>query len=169
MVKNLLYCLVGSLIILGCKSSKKPASTDTEKFREDLSVLRPEYEKPEMREDTLAVSTEEDFSSITPKHHVTRKLNTVLDSIDVLRKDVRYIDGFSIQVYSGTSSEEARLSRGKVLSILPESEPDMRFDEPNFKVKVGNFYSRMEAQKTYAKLKSEFSKAIIIPERIYIK
>ncbi|ELR69920.1 hypothetical protein C900_04443 [Fulvivirga imtechensis AK7] len=169
MVKPLIYCLVGSWIIFGCSSTTTPTSSDMERYKEDLSVLRPEYENPEALKDTISAGEEEDYSSITPKYHVTRELNAILDSIDVLKKDVRYIDGFTIQVYSGTNSEQARITRGKIFSLIPEADPVLKFDEPNFKVKVGKFYSRIEAQKTYAKLKGEFPKAIIIPERIYIQ
>lgn len=169
MVKPLIYCLIGSWIMFGCSSTTTPTSSDTERYKEDLSVLRPNYEKPEAHEDTLATGAEEDYSNITPKYHVTKELNSILDSINVLKRDVRYIDGFTIQVYSGTNSEEARLTRGKVFSLIPEADPILKFDEPNFKVKVGKFYSRIEAQKTYAKLRADFPKAIIIPERIYIQ
>lgn len=168
MIKQLTYCLVVSLVIFGCKTSSVTSSSDTEKYKEDLSKLRPEYEKPEVLLDSSTTEKVEDYSKITPSHDVTKKLNAVLDSIDVLRKEVRFIDGFTIQVYSGTNSEEARLSRGKVYSILPESNPILKFDEPNFKVKVGKYYSRIEARKSYAQLKKKFPNAIIIPERIYL-
>lgn len=168
MMKALLYGLVVSLVLFGCSKSTVPASSDNERYKEDLSALRPHYEKPELPKDTVAVEAE-DYSHITPSGHVTKELNAVLDSIDMLKKDVRFIDGFTIQVYSGTNSEEARLSRGKVYSILPDSNPILKFEEPNFKVKVGKYYSRIEAQKAYAQLKKKFPNAIIIPERIYIQ
>ncbi|UII34491.1 hypothetical protein LVD17_11790 [Fulvivirga ulvae] len=168
MIKPLAYCLVVTIVVFGCKTSSVTTSADTEKYKEDLSQLRPKYEKPEINIDSASTEMVTDYSDVTPSHDVTAKLNAVLDSIDVLRKDVRYIDGFTIQVYSGTNSEEARLSRGKVYSILPESNPELKFDEPNFKVKVGKYYSRIEARKPYAQLKKKFPGAIIIPERIYL-
>lgn len=169
MIRSLTYCLVVSIVIFGCKTSSVTSSADAEKYKEDLAQLRPKYEKPKVIVDSASTETVKDYSDVVPKYHVTAKLNAVLDSIDVLRKDVRYIDGFTIQVYSGTNSEEARLARGKVYSILPESDPELKFDEPNFKVKVGKYYSRIEARKPYAQLKKKFSGAIIIPERIYLQ
>lgn len=168
MIKQLTYCLVVSIVVFGCKTTSVTSTADTEKYKEDLSQLRPKYEKPKVTVDSAATETVKDYSKVTPSHDITAKLNTVLDSIDVLRKDINYIDGFTIQVYSGTNSEEARLSRGKVYSILPESNPELKFDEPNFKVKVGKYYSRIEARKPYAQLKKRFPGAIIIPERIYL-
>ena len=69
---------------------------------------------------------------------------------------------------SGTSSEEAKISKGKVYSILSDEKPVLKYEEPSFKVKVGKFYSRLEAQKTFAQLKRKFPNAIIIPERIQL-
>lgn len=138
-------------------------------YSEDLSWLRPSYEAPEKLDETSEVERTIDYSNTFPASDVTAALNATLDSIDVLRQGIRYIDGFTIQVYSGISSTEARRTRGKIYSLLPESDPKLSFDEPSFKVKIGKYYSRMEAQKLYAQLKEEFPNAIIIPERIYIQ
>ncbi|MBL6449673.1 SPOR domain-containing protein [Fulvivirga sp. 29W222] len=168
MIKQLTYCLVISIVAFGCKTSSVISSTDTEKYKEDLSQLRPKYEKPEVAVDSSSTETVKDFSDVSPTNDVTAKLDAILDEIDELRKDISYIDGFTIQVYSGTNSEEARLARGKVYSILPESSPKLKFDEPNFKVKVGEYYSRIEARRSYSQLKKKFPGAIIIPQRIYL-
>ena len=169
MIRKIAYCLIVSLAVFSCKSTSVSTSGDAEKYKEDISKLRPQHEKPVMAEQNLTDEVKEDYSSVQPSHHVTGELDNALNSIDELRKDVNFIDGFTIQVYSGTNSEEARLSRGKVYSILPESNPTMKFEEPNFKVKVGKYYSRIEARRPYAQLKKKFPNAIIIPERIYIR
>jgi len=44
----------------------------------------------------------------------------------------------------------------------------LKYDEPNFRVKVGKYYSRLDAQQDYSAIKEKFSSAIVIPERIPI-
>lgn len=168
-MKKLHHLFVVVLGISGaCTPGVLPTSSDDERYKEDLSYLRPTYS-----DTTENVTPEEpiatpDYSSIDPEYDVTAELNVILDSIDALRKNVPYVDGFTIQVYSGYNSEEATIARGKVYSVLPGSSPSLKFEEPNFKVKVGKYYSRLEAQKDYSLIKARFSSAIIIPQRIYI-
>lgn len=170
MTKQLVIFLVGILIIAGCASTKPNASKNKEVYDEDLSYLRPQYEAPEaLPAGEIEENTPEYYNSIDPSFDVTGDLNAVLDSIDVLRNDIRYIDGFAIQVYSGGSQEEAYLARGKIYSLIPEADPELKYDQVNFTVKVGKYYSRMEAQKLYSQLKKSFPKATIIREKIHIR
>ncbi|UII27830.1 hypothetical protein LVD15_05245 [Fulvivirga maritima] len=170
MKKTVLYCLVGFALLSACSPKTSTSSSSGEVYKEDLKAYRPVYEKPVEKHDTIAQANESYADvDIEPTNDVTEPLNNVLDEIDGLRSNTRYIDGFTIQVYSGTNREDARLARGKVFSVLPEANPSLKFDEPNFKVKVGKYYSKLEAQKPYAQLRKKFPGALIIPERIYIQ
>ena len=91
-----------------------------------------------------------------------------LDSISDRNQEIRHIQGYTVQVYNGTSREAAQWSENRIYQIMDDAEPKIRYVQPNFKVKVGQFTDRLEAQKVYAKLKKEFPNAIIIPERIKI-
>ena len=71
-----------------------------------------------------------------------------------------------MQVYSGPSRESASKARIDVFKVLMGFEPEVRYVQPNFKVKVGKFTDRLEAQWVYGQLKPEFPQAIIIPQRI---
>lgn len=151
-----------------CQSSQSSKSGSSETYTEDLSIVRAEYVMPE---DTVTTVSEETVTAtnVEPSNDVTMRLNSVLDKSDELRQDINTVDGFTIQVYSGTNSEEARKIRGKVLSILPDENAQLNYDEPNFKVKVGRYFSRIEAQQNFSLIQKEFPTSIIIPERIPIK
>lgn len=169
-MKNLIYIVGVCILATACSSGNVPSSSG-EGYKEDLSAYRPEFKISEdsiTEVETNASKNEADYATITPVYDVTEQLNTVLDSIVKLRADINYVDGYTILVYSGTNSETAHIAKGKVFGILPDSSPILKFDEPNFRVKVGKYYSRLEAQRDYALIKENFSKAIIIPERIYI-
>lgn len=170
-MKSGIYCIVAGLVLMSCSSTTTTRSSSKnadEQYSEDLSVYRPEY--PDIQNTADSQDKEDQISGNYPRpqYDVTRDVNMVLDSIDILREDVRYVDGFTIQVYSGTNSEEAKIARGKVYSLVSGSAPQLKYEEPTFKVKVGKYYSRLEAQKTYTIIKKRFPQAIIIPERIYI-
>lgn len=170
MLRTNYILFIVSIIFMACSPGAVPTSSDAERYKEDLSYLRPTYSEITDQSDTIVVSQNEPMEkSIEAKFDVTKELNAILDSIDVLRRDKRFVDGFTIQVYSGYDSEKATKARGRVYSILENSNPSLKFEEPNFKVKVGNYYSRLEAQKDYALIKEKFSSALIIPQRIYIQ
>lgn len=168
MINKLTYCLLVFIGLNACSPSTTSKMSSVEPYTEDLSVHRPTFEKA----DTILTTKIEDQETVTypePEFDVTEKLNFVLDSIDRLKADKSYVDGFTIQVYSGTNSEEAKIARGQVYSLLDGSRPSLKYDEPNFKVKVGQYLTRLEAQKTFAQLKPKLPNSIIIPERIYIE
>ncbi len=144
-------------------------TSSVEAYSEDLSVHRPKFESVDTEKDNNSEQQDSDVQYPDPQYDVTETLNNVLDSIDRIKANVTYVDGYTIQVYSGTNSEEAKIARGKVYTILDNASPSLKYDEPNFKVKVGRFYTRIEAQETYTQLKSKFPKSIIIPQRIYLK
>lgn len=169
-MKKLLYLAVVCGLVNACSPGSVPSGSK-EAYTEDISYLRPEYTEVEDSLFEGTVSNPENqinYAEIEPAFDVTKPLNTILDSIDRIRDDVKYINGFTILVYSGTNSEQARIARGKVYTILPNAEAELKYDEPSFRVKVGKYYSRIEAQKDYTALKEKFAKAIIIPERLYI-
>lgn len=169
-MKNAIYILSVALIITSCAPGMIPTSSD-ESYKEDLSTLMPKVDLPmdsAVVNDNSETQETVDYSSIEPQYDVTAQLNAVLDSIVSIRSSIRYVDGFTILVYSGTSSEKARIAKGKIYTVIPGSKPVLKYDEPNFRVKVGKYYSRLEAQQDYAALREKFYNAIIIPERIYI-
>lgn len=166
--KHIKYCLVALVALYSCSPSTVTQTSKTESYSEDLSVYRPKFEVKESTDNEQKVETVEEIKYPEPTFDVTKQVDAVLDSIDMLKANVNFVDGFTIQVYSGTSSEEAKISKGKVYSILSDEKPVLKYEEPSFKVKVGKFYSRLEAQKTFAQLKRKFPNAIIIPERIQL-
>lgn len=163
------YSVILLLVVYSCSPVTTGKMTGVEAYSEDLSVHRPKFDNEiTIVEDTLS---EEALDVVypEPEFDVTEELNFVLDSIDRIKSSREFVEGYTIQVYSGINSEEAKIARGKIYTILDDAKPSLRYDEPNFKVKVGRFYSRLEAQKTYAEIREYFPKSIIIPQRIYLK
>lgn len=152
----------------GC-SIVQPGKTvsKNEDYSEDLSAYRAEFAAEEsISIDTVAIEHIADSATAD----VTKRLNTVLDTAAVYaRATTRYIDGFTIQVYGGDDRNQAKEKRIELIRHFPETKPKMVFEQPNYKVRVGLYYTRLEAQHLYTQVKSYFPRAILIPKRIYIK
>jgi hypothetical protein len=106
---------------------------------------------------------------VEAKHTINKQLDTVLDSMDYLNRTRRFIDGYSIQVYSGLSREAAMEVRKELIKRIPEIESTLQYTQPNFSVRAGKYFTRLEAQKDYSQLKKYFPTAIVIPDKIQIK
>ncbi len=142
-------------------------SAPKEAYSEDLSAYRPQVPRPgPLPEDSVETVVVVD-STVA---EVSQKLDTVLDTVAAHNRAViNYIDGFTIQVYGGDDRALAKEFRLKLLRYFPETEPRMVFEQPNYKVRVGEYYTRLEAQELFVQVKTVFPKAILIPKRIYIK
>ena len=138
-----------------------------ESYSEDLSAYRPEIVIPkEEYADTVSV----EFIADSTTADVSLKLNTVLDTAAIhARSSIKYIDGFTIQVYGGDNRATARDYRLELIRKFPFSEPRMVFEQPNYKVRVGQYFTRLEAQHFFTEIRHVFPKAILIPTRIYIE
>lgn len=157
-------------VFVGCASPQMAASSkkDPSRYSEDLSALRPKGELPK---DTVIVKNPNEKKANTytePKHNVDAKLNVVLDSIDRIHLAKKYVDGYTIQVYSG-KREEALNTRKQLTSLLPELNSEVLFTEPIFRVKAGKYFTWLEAQADYSLIKKYFPAAILIPEKITIE
>lgn len=86
-----------------------------------------------------------------------------------LNERVRTIPGYRIQVasLSGTSSKNRAFEmRDRLRQTYPGVEAYVVFDEPNFKVKVGDFRSRLDAYVFLQYIRAEFP-GTIIRDNIY--
>jgi len=159
------FLLIGFLIF-GCITTQQ-TSTASKSYSEDLSQYRPKVDTAFQKEDkeNSFRKTSEDFEA---KADVTELLNKKLDTLAENNNKIRYVNGYSIQIYSGSSSAEAYAARDTARVVLPEIRTGIEYKQPIYKVRVGRFTERLEVQRTLLKLKPKFPDAISVPQRIYI-
>lgn len=100
---------------------------------------------------------------------MTEQVHSILDSIYSENLSKGFVDGYTIQVYSGIKREDALEIKKKMTQSLPELESDVQYRQPNFRVRSGKYLTRLEAQKDYLAIKRVFPNAIVIPDRIEIQ
>ncbi|HET8859903.1 SPOR domain-containing protein [Marivirga sp.] len=163
---TLIAFLLFGFFIVGCATTQ-PTSTASKSFSEDLSEYRPEVDTAfEMEEEKSSFrKTSEYFEA---ESDVTELINKKLDTLAENNKEIRYVNGYSIQIYSGSSSSEAYEARDTARVVLPEIRTDVEYKQPIYKVRVGRFTERLEVQRTLLQLKPKFPDAISVPQRIYI-
>lgn len=134
-------------------------------YHEDLYSLRPRMAEPV---DSLTLgTTQKEKHFVAATANVNEKVDDVLDSINRFNITRKFIDGYTIQIYSGQNREEAM----NVKKRMAETDLNalLEYNQPKFRVRVGNYYSRLEAHKDLTRLKAIFSNAILVPEKILVR
>ncbi len=166
LVRYFLFFVIVALLY-NC-ATKVATKTASKKHTEDLSSYRPKVmPENEVLSDT-AMNMFIKGAYVKPTHDINRKLDMALDTLTKLNLN-RPITAYTVQVYTGRSREEANEARQKVYESMPDAQPHLEYRQPSFRVKVGNFYDRVEAYKTFTTLKRAFPAAILIQERKYLQ
>jgi hypothetical protein len=74
--------------------------------------------------------------------------------------------GYRVQIYSGSNRGAAFNAQAKFNKEFPEMRTYIIYREPNFKVRAGDFRSRIEAERMKEQLKSLFPAMFIVSEKI---
>lgn len=170
------FLLISCFAIVSCSSKVTSTTSGTTaekgKYSEDLSALRPKVQLTDTARSGSAAPTgvgNRQSKYVEPKFAVTASLDNVLDSISSMNRSNGYVDGFTIQVYSGIKREDAFNAKRLLSTSLPELNAEVQFVQPNYRVRAGKYYDRVEAQKDYLVIKRFFPNAIVLPDRIEIK
>lgn len=87
--------------------------------------------------------------------------DTQIDALLRLKKEINKTEtNYKIQIFNGNRSgaEKARLEFRKSFTDWSSS---MRYETPNYKIWIGNFKTRLEADRALLKVKKKFGNAFI--------
>lgn len=160
--------LIGFILIAGaaCKTAQV-SSYSAAPYKEDLSVLREDFSLA-----TIPSDEDANVDIITEKVLLEGHIKTELDSVNQLiiaqNRKQHYLDGYTVQIYTGNNREAATAAMEKVAEINADLVPQIEYYQPSYKVKVGQYIDRLKAHEVFESLKEEFPLALLIPERIKV-
>jgi hypothetical protein len=175
-MKKILQCgLLLSFITLlyGCKPTQTTTQTTTV-YDEDITKYLTKYnavaipQKITVENPVAQSSTQITSTTATPKRHINSEMETILASLYEFSNNIKTVQGYRILVYSGTDREEALKIETDISSNLQER-AELSYDKPNFRVRVGHYIQRLEAYKTYAKIRKTYPNAIIVLDKVSIE
>lgn len=163
---KLIYLLAAAIafVLSDCGPKTVPTAV-TDEYHEDLSATLPEI--PEYVSPVEVDEVTERAAFTDPEIDITEALNSVLDSIAIIRKNIPYSQ-YTVLVHNSNSRSEADEARLNVFRVMPEAKPKIQFISPSYRVKVGTYFNRIDAYQTLVKLKKMFPNAVIVPEQVYI-
>jgi hypothetical protein len=72
-------------------------------------------------------------------------------------------------VYSGLKREDALNVKKQLTISMAQLNSELEYVQPNFRVKTGKYFTRLEAEMDYAKVRQYFPAAIVVPDKIPLK
>ena len=156
----------------GSTTSQSPSKKNEKSHEEDLSIYRPKFKSANGTE--TQVSDSQPVQASRPKItdsplHVNKKLDAILDTIAMRNKSVKFTNGFRIQIYVGNDRKSADDAKIYTYQKYPEIFPYLSYQQPIYKVKIGDFLNRMDAERYYSDIKDLYPSAMILPDRVEIK
>lgn len=77
--------------------------------------------------------------------------------------------GFRVQIFLGSDRQEAYSEQSKFKSRYPNVTSYISYTQPNYRLRVGDFRTRLEAEKFMNELKSYYSSMFIFSETINLR
>lgn len=181
MTKRVCILAFISIVMFSCGKKFTPTQkNDTNlsaltDYDEDLSAVRPKYEPkpvvavtPKKVETPTRPQTNSSNSNLLPMN-INARVDAVLDTMANRNKNIRYVQGYRIQLYVGNSRKEAEEAKGFMYSRFPELNAYMTFSQPTFRLKVGDFISKIDAERYHAQMKEVYSASMVVQDRIDIR
>ncbi|MCJ8167532.1 sporulation protein [Pontibacter sp. E15-1] len=141
------------------KGKSRGKTTAEARVVEDLSVYRPKYPV----EDAAASD-----ARIEPKNHVNDKVAALMDTVANVNKNIKYAQGYRILAYNGSERQTVMNLRKSIIARVPDEKDYLTYSQPNFRLKIGDFFSRIEAQQVLNQLADLLPNAQIVEEQINI-
>lgn len=179
--------IVVLLILTGCASNRPVASSravvDYNSYNENLSSMRPVYgvvstSVPATNRPTAPVNkpattsrppeTRKSTAQIEALH-INRRLDLVLDTIATQNRLIRYAPGYRIQVYVGSQRQEVDAAKLLISQNFPDLNPYLSYNQPTYKLKVGDFMRRIDAERYYASIRRLITSAQLQPDKVDIR
>ncbi|UOG74230.1 sporulation protein [Hymenobacter tibetensis] len=167
LLRNVL--LLSTLFALGACATTAPTTSaattpaDTTKSRpsqatqagsvEDLSSYRPKFS---ISKDPVTPAPK---SAVTPTNHVNAQIEQRLRDQAYTNQNVKYAQGYRILAYVGLERDKAMAIRRAVIGRYPDETDYLTFKQPVFRLYVGDYLTRLEAEQAMLRIRPLAPKA----------
>ena len=93
-------------------------------------------------------------------------LDSLIEKVKETNSIHKTIKGYRIQLFSGTERNNANEVKTRFLKLYPEFNAYLLYNQPYYKIRVGDFRTRLDAEVAYQKIKNVFDECIIVSDNI---
>lgn len=107
-------------------------------------------------------------STITKKTNTTVIKDSRINQLNTTHASKYKLSGFRVQIYSGNKKQPANQARSIFLRSHPKTKAHLNYEQPYYKVRVGDFRTKLEALKYKNGLVQDFPNCFIVKDDIDI-
>ena len=96
----------------------------------------------------------------------SRIKDLLLKKTEINEKTGGKFSGFRVQIHFGSDRDKSKEVRSKFLEKYPDSATYEIYQQPNFKVRVGDFRTKLEAQHFLKDISFDFPNSFIVADDI---
>lgn len=75
-------------------------------------------------------------------------------------------EGYRVQLFSGSNRAQTYDEQARFKALYPSLNTYISYSQPNYKIRAGDFRTRLEAEKFMSQARRAYSSLFILPERI---
>ena len=114
-----------------------------------------------------AIAQQADTGSVNI--HADQRLAVVVSKpTNTNRAFIGKVRGFRVQIYNGNDRKKASQAKLDFMRAFPGVRSYLVYNNPQFRVRVGDFKSRREAMDLYNKVSAKFNPCMIVPDVVNI-
>lgn len=112
-------------------------------------------------------------NSISDSSNVISKVSIVndagIDNVLQTYKSSYTLNGYRIQIFSDNKKQPARDEKAKFLSLYTSVKAHEIYQQPYFKIRVGDFRTKLEAYKFQKEIQLQFPNCFIVKDEIEVE
>ncbi|UPL48420.1 sporulation protein [Hymenobacter sublimis] len=131
---------------------------------EDLSRYRPVFAAPK----APVAAPAGPARVVAPTNHVNPQIEQRLRDQAFTNQNVKYAQGYRILAYVGLQKEQAMAVRRAVISRYPEETDYLGYKQPIFRLWIGDYLTRLEAEQALLRIRPLAPKAELESAQVII-
>jgi SPOR domain len=167
-----ILCFFSSCVSSILPTKKPKPEEKIESYSEDLSVFLPTYES----EKPIESPSEADKKTPSSPAKANVEIKSQSEEVDKIilklaeyNKKIANGAGYRVQVYIGNNKQEFESAKSFLYQNFSDHEVYESYSQPTYRLKMGDFLNNKEAEVILDEVKSRYSSARLITERINIK
>lgn len=112
-------------------------------------------------------------NSISDSSNVISKVSIIndagIDNVLQTYKSSYTLNGYRIQIFSDNKKQPAREEKAKFLSLYTSVKAHEIYQQPYFKIRVGDFRTKLEAYKFQKEIQLQFPNCFIVKDEIEVE
>jgi len=116
------------------------------------------------------ISFSQDVTTSNPDSSIIITKDSRFDDLVNKQKDQNLVNqtmhGYRIQIYFGSNRQKASELKLEFASKYPNVPTYLSYQQPNFKLRVGDYLNRFEAQKFLNEINGNYQTSFIVPDDV---